>query len=549
MESTSGTVRVFTEAQEDKLWEIFLRCFEKDTEDSIFSEAARHFRWKVFLSEQEKWAIRENRRVTAVERAYKEINAKHARQTNSDSEELLWQAFLELDEAEQDDRLQESETMTWLDEDEIDWWYNADLERQEDRWQFFLWRANEEVKCKTRAIQRAHEIDTNRAREAEARRLQSIEQAKADRESEAANAQKIADDEARQAAAARAKQAQSDENERIERERRAEASRLIEAKAAADNAQAQRVAEEAQRVAAERYQESLRAAAEENHKALVQLLTLLMQQEQQAKAAKTAIETPLQQQRAIVQKETVQTTSTEIIMDIKAGAEEPVTTGAERLTLLECDLVQARETETDEASNLLGDIFQPQQCVYEDTINMSDIYNSGSSISSLEDCGDVIFFVDNPLLCMLSKTAAISAHIDETDSCIIIRSEDVCFPSMRQFSGDFLGGEYLHCVMELFQGLQDLECVFKTFSSSHFPSEENELADAVQSCLAEAPLGVFSSGKEFDVVSSSTVWDPGGDSLQCCGSAGKSDERASDTDGREEKPALSYSCLVVWPDC
>ena len=195
-------------------------------------------------------------------------------------------------------------------------------------------------------------------------------------------------------------------------------------------------------------------------------------------------------------------------------------------------------SKNDEASNLLGDIFQPRQCVCEDTINMGDINNSSSSFSSLEDCGDVIFFVEKPLLGMLSKTAAISADIDETESCIIIKSEDVCFTSMLQFSGDFLSSDDLQCVMELFQSSQDLECVFKTFSSSHFPSEEKELADAVQSCLAEAPLGVFSSGKEFDVVSSSTVWDPGGNSLPCCGSAGKSNERVTQTGEKRHQRRL-----------
>ena len=139
-----------------------------------------------------------------------------------------------------------------------------------------------------------------------------------------------------------------------------------------------------------------------------------------------------------------------------------------------------------------------------------------------------------------ASMATLPSDINETEEDACITFDFMPFTSILQLtepSSDIIGN--FHCVLEL-QRLESFECVFKTLSSlSLFVDDERESADAVQCRPAGATIKTPFNAKAFAVVSSSTVWDPGG-LPSCCCSTGSDVERANVTE-ESETPALS--CL------
>ena len=94
-------------------------------------------------------------------------------------------------------------------------------------------------------------------------------------------------------------------------------------------------------------------------------------------------------------------------------------------------------------------------------------------------------------------------------------------------------------VLEL-QRIEFFECISQTLCTfSFFVDHEQEPIDVVQCRPAVAMLKVLCSDKAFTVVSSSTVWDPGGFPSRCRST--RSNVEWTSNPEESETPALSSS--------
>ena len=197
-------------------------------------------------------------------------------------------------------------------------------------------------------------------------------------------------------------------------------------------------------------------------------------------------------------------------------------------------------TDADEATGSLQDalIEEQQQRTVSDITDLVLVYSCSLPENS---CGSIFFFDNNPMLADASKAAPPSV-IDETEEDALITSDYAFFTSMLQLITDpssDISDNFSQRVLE-FQCIEFFECISQSLSTfSFFVDHEQEPIDVVQCRPAVAMVKVLYSDKAFAVVSSSTVWDPGGFPSRCR-STSSDVERANDQE-ESETPALS--CL------
>ena len=168
--------------------------------------------------------------------------------------------------------------------------------------------------------------------------------------------------------------------------------------------------------------------------------------------------------------------------------------------------------DANEAKISLQDVLPGQQ-QSTDIIDLVLVY---SGPSSAENPGDAIFFSENLLFGDASK-ATPPSYIDETIGDAHITSDYACFTSVQLITDPStdIFGNFSRCVLD-FQRLESFECIPLTLCTfSFFVDHEQESVEAVQCRSAVAMVKILYDGKAFAVVSSSTVWDPGGFPTRC----------------------------------